>query len=173
MGPTDCWIWEKLIHAVGRWSVAAFQLRVSNSSLYPSLIVLFSYSLEYLVEIIIQNVAITLWFSTLALSHRYNLCMATLLVRPCHCLKPAMTGPIMGQYWANTGPILGQYWANTGPILAGGSGTRETRSKAHWLSSVWGADRMALCFFFTSSTLDAIFSIIWRISSTWRQNKAS
>ncbi len=34
------------------------------------------------------------------------------------------------------------------------------------LSSVLGAERMALCFFFTSSTLLAILSIICRISST-------
>ena len=34
------------------------------------------------------------------------------------------------------------------------------------LSSVWGADNIALCFFFTSSTSTAILSIIFRISLT-------
>ena len=41
----------------------------------------------------------------------------------------------------------------------------------HLLSSGWGAAKIAPCFFLTSSTLPAIFSIIPRISSTWKTQK--
>ena len=45
--------------------------------------------------------------------------------------------------------------------------------QCHLLSSVCGAARMALCFFFTSSTFEAIFSIICRISSTCKTTTVS
>lgn len=40
------------------------------------------------------------------------------------------------------------------------------------LSSDWGADKIALCFFFTSSTFACMLSIISRMSSTTSKNSS-
>ena len=55
---------------------------------------------------------------------------------------------------------------------------RKARMKESWckdnlLSSVCGAERMALCFFFTSSTLAWILSMFSRISFTWSTTNES